>query len=98
MRPLLYGDLSAAARVLLHRPRGSRPRLARQMLAEAEIADLDRRSTGRLHPRFGNGSLMGAARMRVLADEPGFDNPDFCACFLTVLRAVMARRVNLPHS
>ncbi len=91
MRPVLHGDVSAAARVLLNAPALGREVLCRRMIAEAEIADRHVHRTGRMHPLFGNGSLMSAARKRVLADEPGFDNRDYCLCFETVLRALIAR-------
>ncbi len=59
------------------------------MVAEAELADRHVQRTGRLHPLYGNGSLMTAARTRELADEPGFDDPDYCRCFEVVLRQLI---------
>ncbi|SDD76701.1 hypothetical protein [Ruegeria marina] len=91
MLPVLHGDVCAAARVLLRTPPTSREALCRRMIVEADVADRHLRRTGRPHPLFGNGSLMSAARKRVLADEPGFDDPDYCLCFETVLRALVAR-------
>ncbi|MCE8511784.1 hypothetical protein KBY24_04375 [Ruegeria pomeroyi] len=94
MRPVLHGDVSAAARALLHAPAGTRRSLCRRMLSEAEMADAHVRATGRLHPLFGNGSLMSAARKRVLADEPGFDDPGYCRCFEIVLSALIHRQIS----
>ena len=94
MRPILHGDLSAAARALLAAPHPNRQRLCIKMIAEAELADAHVRKTGRLHPSFGNGSLMAAARTRVLADEPGFDNVQYCQCFELVLRELIHFHVN----
>lgn len=54
------------------------------------------RKTGRCHPLWGNGSLMGAARKRMLAPEPGFDDPEYCRCFEMVLEALIARRAHAP--
>ncbi len=68
------------------------------MVAEAEIADRYTRDTGRVHPVYGNGSLMGAARKRVMADEPGFDDAEYCRCFEAVLRALIARDLNARRS
>ena len=92
MRPLLHGDVSDAARALLAAPPAARERLCRRMIVEAEAADAYRRRTGRVHPLWGNGSLMAAARRRALADEPGFDDADYCSCFEMVLRALILHR------
>jgi len=88
MRPVLHGDVSNAARALLHVPRALRRDLCARMMREAEAADVYARRAGRLHPFWGNGSLMSAARKRVLADEPTFDDADYCACFEMVLRGL----------
>jgi hypothetical protein len=94
----LYGDVSCAARVLYALPRGQRDRICRRMVAEAEVADRYGGDTGRVHPLFGNGSLMGAARKRVMADEPDFGDAEYCRCFETVLRALIARELNARRS
>lgn len=88
VRALLHGDVSNAARALLAAAPAARPGLALRMIREAEAADRHVRRTGRLHPRWGNGSLMAAARRRRLADEPGFDDRDYCRCFAMVLVAL----------
>ncbi len=98
MRPLLHGDVSNAARALLAVPRPLRPALCRRMIDEAEAADAHVRRTGRLHPFWGNGSLMAAARRRRLADEPGFDDPDYCECFEMVLRTLIAHKISQKRS
>lgn len=85
MRPVLHGDISAAARALLAAPRHAREGVCVRMIAEAELADKHVLRTGQLHPVFGNGSLMAAARNRRLADEPGFDDVQYCQCFEMVL-------------
>ncbi|MFC3118291.1 hypothetical protein ACFOHS_08795 [Jhaorihella thermophila] len=46
----------------------------------------------------GNGSLMAAARSRRLADEPGFDDPDYCECFEMVLRALIEHKISRRRS
>lgn len=94
MRPLLHGDIANAARALLQVPRGVRHDLCARMINEAEAADVHCRQSGHLHPLWGNGSLMSAARKRVLADEPTFDDMDYCACFEMVLRALINRQVS----
>lgn len=88
-RPVLHGDVIAAARALRAQPAARRGALCRRMLEEAGAAAAHVAATGRLHPRWGNGTLMAAARRRAMAPEPNFDDPEWCACFVTVLRALM---------
>lgn len=88
MRPLLHGDVSCAARALYAVEPGRRAALCRRMLGAAEVADRYRTRHGRLHPRWGNGSLMAVARRHPMADEPGFDDPEYCRCFALVLEAL----------
>lgn len=94
MRPVLPGDVSNAARALLCVPRGMRAGLCARMIGEAEAADEYARRMGRLHPLWGNGSLMSAARKRMLADEPTFDDVEYCECFEQVLRGLIERRLS----
>jgi len=89
MRPLLHGDVSTAARALYAAPAEARPRLCRRLIAEAEAAAAHLDQTGRLHPFWGNGSLMAAARQRPLPSEPGFDDLDYCRCMETVLTVLI---------
>jgi hypothetical protein len=93
MRPVLHGDVSNAARALLYAPRIVRKDLCARMIEEAEAADIFAQQRGRLHPLWGNGSLMSAARKRMLADEPSFDNADYCECFEMVLRGLVEWRI-----
>ncbi|MBI6630439.1 DUF7742 family protein [Pontibaca salina] len=89
MRPILHGDVSSAARALLVLPPQARDAVCRQMIRQAQQADHHVRENGRVHPIWGNGSLMAAARNWPLADEPGFDDVDYCHCFKLVLRALI---------
>lgn len=98
MRPVLHGDVSSAARALLRAPPAEREGLCLRMIEEAEIADRHVTATGRVHPQFGNGSLMSAARKRPLADEPGFDDLHYCSCFEMVLRLLIQSRLNRMRS
>ena len=91
MRPVGHGDVSAAACALLAAPRAARPALLARLLAQAETADAYRRELGRLHPLWGNGSLMGAARGQRRAREPFLDDPDYAACMVLVFEALVAR-------
>ncbi|WP_433989220.1 hypothetical protein SuNHUV7_35510 (plasmid) [Pseudoseohaeicola sp. NH-UV-7] len=62
--------------------------------ALSELADRHRARTGRVHPFWGNGSLMAAARAHPLAPEPDFDNDSYCACMELVLRALVDWRIS----
>lgn len=97
MRPVLHGDVSSAARVLLRAPIAIRAHLCARMIREAEAADTYFQQTGVSHLLWGNGSLMAAARKRVLADEPSFDSIDYCVCFELVLRALITHQTSLRH-
>lgn len=88
MRPVHHGDASSAARALLAVAPGARLALIRALFAEAETADRHLRETGRIHPQFGNGTLMAVARHRRLAVEPDFSDPDYSHCFELVLRCL----------
>ncbi len=98
MRPVLHGDISAAARALLSVPPAKREGLCFRLLRQAEIADRFVMRYGNLHPRFGNGSLMAVARLRNLPDEPNFDDLQYCSCFETVLRCLIRHRVSQRRS
>lgn len=98
MRPVLHGDVSNAARALLGVPKTMRSGLLDRLIREAEAADRHVRRTGRLHPLWGNGSLMSAARKRVLVTEPGFDDSEYCQCFGEVLEQLVAHRINQKRS
>lgn len=89
MRPVLHGDVSAAARALLNAPPADREQLCIRMINEAQLADAHVGQTGRLHPLFGNGSLMASARNWQLAEEPNFDDLQYCQCFELVLRCLV---------
>ncbi|KIC22639.1 DUF7742 family protein [Leisingera sp. ANG-Vp] len=85
-RPLLPGDVSAAARALLAVPAGARNALCRRIFGGAAEA----LAYGKLHPRWGDGSLSAAARGYRLADEPFLDDPEYLACTRLVLRQAAA--------
>lgn len=89
MRPILHGDVANAARALLSVPSSHRKELCQRMIVQAERADRFVRKVGRMHPFWGNGSLMAVARRRPLVDDPGFDDPDYCQCFEMVLRGLI---------
>lgn len=91
MRPVAHGDLSAAGCALLSVAPAARAELLHRMLTEAEAADAFRRDTGRVHPLWGNGSLMSVAMVRPRRREPFLDDPDYAACLAMILDALIAR-------
>ncbi|MBB96437.1 MAG: hypothetical protein CML68_17810 [Rhodobacteraceae bacterium] len=93
MRPILHGDVSDAARVLLAAPSEGRERLCRLMIAEADAAMIHVNRTGMLHPAWGNGSLTSAARKRRLAPRSGCEGVDYCQCMETVLDCLIEHEV-----
>lgn len=92
MRPVMHGDVVAAARVLYAQPREIREAVVARLLDETRWADAYRKRVGRVHPLWGDGSLMVAALMRRPPDEPSLSDSDYCACLSTVLEAVVAAR------
>lgn len=93
MRPVLIGDVIAAARVLAPLPRGQRAGALRALLARADLADRHRKRLGRAHPRWGNGSLMAAAHAEAPPPEPFLDDPAYLEALICVLWALRARRL-----
>lgn len=90
MRPVLPGDVPAVARALLMVPGPERLALCRRIFGGAAEAAVHCRLVGRLHPRWGDGSLSAAARRYALADEPFLDDPHYLDCTRLVLRELAA--------
>lgn len=91
MRPVMIGDLLAAARVLRAQPPAARDAVIASLIAEADLADRWRGHTGRAHPRFGNGSLMAAALARRPAAEPFLSDPEWLDALGRVIVALRIR-------
>lgn len=79
----------AAARVLLAVPAPQRQFVARAILAEAHLADVQRINTGRLHPQFGNGTVLSAALTRPCAEPKSPGDIDYLRCIAAVLAVVL---------
>lgn len=92
MRPVLHGDVVAAARALLTLPEAARPATIRRMLVLADAADAYRKRFGRAHSAWGNGSLMAAAMPAVRGPEPFLDAPDYCRCLSLVFDTLVTWR------
>lgn len=93
MRPVLHGDMTAAARALLCFPKDRRARAFALMITEAEAADKYRKVTGRRHPLWGNGSLMAAANARPQAPEPYLDDMEYCGIMALAFESLLAWRL-----
>ena len=91
MRPVLPGDVAAVARALLAVPKAERAALCRRIFGQASEALAHVRLTGRLHPRWGDGSLAVAARACRLADEPFLDDLAYLGCTRVVLKELAAQ-------
>ncbi len=92
MRPVLPGDVAAAACALLALPSHDRPDAMVKMVARAHMADRYRYVTGCAHPIWGNGSLAAVARSLPREQEPYQDDPDYCDCMLTVFAALKTQK------
>lgn len=109
MRPVLVGDIFALASELAPLPPVERHRTCARLLQEADWADKYRKRRGALHPRWGNGSLMGRVGIGPgkPCGSPAFQSPGFCASVVIVLEALQdwrdhkracSGRVDVPKS
>jgi len=78
--------------VLLHLPGEERAGAIRRFIAFAAAADRFRRSTGRLHRVWGDGTLCAAVAHQPRARARSFEDPDYARCWALVLDAVMRFR------
>lgn len=89
MRRVLIGDMIVAAQALRDVPAHRHRLVFGQMLARAHAADKWRKRLGRIHPCWGNGSLMALA-LPLARGKPGEDCPPAGdAAFLSALRTVV---------
>jgi hypothetical protein len=89
MRPVLHGDVVAAARVLYALPSKCRDGAMAHLLRNADLADRHRQRTGRAHPLWGDGSLMTAALAAAPPPEPRLDDAEYCGCMALVFDALV---------
>ncbi|WP_394177235.1 hypothetical protein [Yoonia maritima] len=80
MRPVQLADLEVAVRVLLAVPVHARHQMVIQLYQEASIAEQYRKTTGKLHPLYGNGTLMSAAQKHAMMPRNAFCDPDYLRC------------------
>lgn len=91
MRPVLHGDVVAAACYLLTIPETVRRGAMTRLLDQAEMADRFRVKVGRLHPFWGDGSLEAAARKHPVTCEPFLDDPRYVECLVLVFQCLLVR-------
>ena len=89
-RPVLPTDVITLARALLASGPDRRAALARSIARGAVRAQRFAQLTGRVHPRWGDGSLDAAARRYPLAREPFWDDPDYLCCLQRAIWVVQS--------
>lgn len=72
MRPVLVGDVIAVARVLIVLREEDWIGCVDRLLWQAQVADRYRQRLGKLHPAWGNGSLMAAIGAEPKAEAEPF--------------------------
>jgi len=92
----MHGDVVSAARVLRGLPVAKRKPELLRLLRQANFADQHRIETGRVHPFWGDGSLMTIALAATPAPEPRFDDVDYCACMALVFETLVQWRMSDP--
>ena len=80
MRPVQLADLEVAVRVLLAMPGPARHQMVIQLYQEASIAEQYRKTTAKLHPLYGNGTLMSAAQKYAMMPRKAFCDADYLRC------------------
>jgi len=95
MRPVLIGDVIAAARVLLAQSDAQWPDCVDRLIWRAHVADRYRRRLGKPHTNWGNGSLMAAAaREPQIADEPFLADLRYLRALACVLDRLIAAKLS----
>lgn len=91
MRPVMLSDVRAVARALLAVPDDARPALCARIIAKADAADRYCRRLDRIHPKWGNGTLLAAAQSGPVAREPVAGDPAYCEAVCLVFEALRRR-------
>ena len=61
----------------------------RALLARARLAEQTRQATGRLHPAYGNGTLMATALAHPWREPAAPGDSDYLACLACALAAIL---------
>ncbi|MDR6266271.1 hypothetical protein GGE09_003287 [Roseobacter sp. N2S] len=97
MRAVLHQDVVALARCLLPLAPADRRRFADLQIVLSNQADVFRAEFGRIHPFFGNGTLMSCCSGHQQDAERRIDDPDYADCMIKALEAILAFRSNTPQ-
>lgn len=92
MRRVLWSDVTTAARAVLAAEPASREVFSAALVAQASHADKYTRRLRYDHPRWGNGTLLAAARKHSLAAERSFDDPEYAMCCRMIMAALHRHR------
>ena len=92
MRPVLHSDVVAAARALYPLETDARATALNSHFRRAAWADAFRKRTGRMHPVWGDGSLMAVALGQDTPPEPPLSDSVFCDCLAQVFEGLVAWR------
>ena len=90
MRPVLHGDVVAAARALLCLPEAARSSFLQRLFRQANWADAYRKKRGQVHPFWGDGSLEVVAAGYEQRPEPYLHSPEYCKCMISVFEGLLA--------
>ena len=88
MRPLHLSDLHHAACALRQMPQERRDGRIKAAVLGARLADRYRIATGRSHPDWGNGTLIGAFGTVIV---PDYCDADYLQAMAVVVRALTDR-------
>ena len=95
MRAVMIGDLMALARGISGLPAAKRVSECLRAFDCAHVADKYRKRFGRLHPKWGNGSVMGFALLAYGGHRRhDLSDPAYCAAFEIVLKALRLWRLS----
>jgi len=89
MRPVQMADLEAALRLLLKTPPELRQSCMADLCARADIADRYRKRLRRLHPHYGDGSLMTAAMEQGIALRPTACDDQVLTCLQIAIAVLL---------
>lgn len=93
MRPVTHGDVVAAATAIRPLPAALRRQEVLRLLERAHAADLFRKRTGRPHPFWGDGSLMGIAlKDGTSRTEPFLSDPEHLSALAAVIETLLEWR------
>lgn len=91
MRAVLMSDVIALARVLKGVEPEARAELCRKVMWEADVSARYTRRLGKVHPKWGDGTLAGAAASHPQTGVGCLDDADTALCFETVLKQLRVR-------